>query len=50
MDHPLDIKCPACGAEVKEPCEIIIKGVDTSGWSHDARILAPIYAAIVAKP
>jgi hypothetical protein len=38
--------CPVCGASVGEPCHVPIRGVDTTGWDHDARILAPVRAAL----
>lgn len=35
--------CPACGAEPGVRCRTVIDGTDT-GWTHDARILAPVVA------
>lgn len=44
VDAVLHIPCPACGAPEGAPCVVRVAGVDTTGWSHDARILAPVYA------
>lgn len=44
MTRPTDHACPACGARRGQPCHVPIEGVDTTGWDHDARILAPIVA------
>lgn len=36
--------CPACKAAPGQPCHVPIAGVDTTGWEHDARILASVMA------
>lgn len=44
-----DAPCPACGADVGAPCLVRIDGEDQTGWTHDARILAPVYADLRAS-
>lgn len=44
MSGVKDHACPACKARPGEPCHVPIEGVDTTGWDHDARILAPVIA------
>lgn len=40
--------CTDCGAAPGADCSVPIAGVDTTGWTHDARILAPVYADLAA--
>lgn len=37
--------CPDCKAAPGQPCHVPIAGVDTTGWEHDARILATVVRA-----
>lgn len=43
-----DYPCSACGAPIGTDCTVRLSGVDTAGWSHDARIMAPVYADLAA--
>lgn len=41
-------ECPACHAPAGQKCRTIINGKDV-GWTHDARILAPLLSDIAAR-
>ena len=45
-----DYPCPACGAPAGKPCRVRLSGVDTTGWAHDARIMAPVYEDLRTRP
>lgn len=44
----LETPCPACGAAAGFKCHTVIDGEDV-GWTHDARILAPVISDLLAR-
>lgn len=43
--NPTELPCEDCGAQPGQPCNVPLAGVDTSGWNHDSRILAAMFAS-----
>lgn len=48
MSEELTEACPACGASVGEPCDVVVDGERMEGWLHDARILKPVVDDLLA--